>query len=68
MAEQKELRGDAGWTELAWVGQPSCLTAGSQADLEWSLGTPEPLCQGSGCIWKSLLSTGRKDMYRKRLL
>lgn len=68
MAEQKEPRGDTGWTELARAGQPSCLTAGPQADLEWSLRTPEPLCQGPGCIWKSLLSTGRKGMYRKRLL
>lgn len=46
MAEQKELRRDAGWAELAWAGQSSSLTTGPQADLEWwSLGTPESLCQ-----------------------
>lgn len=38
MAEQKEPRGDAGWAELAWAGQPLCLTAGPQADLEWTTG------------------------------
>lgn len=61
-------RGDASWAELAWADQPSCLTAGPQADLGWwPLGSLGPLARGPGCIWKEPLFTGWRDVYRKRL-
>lgn len=65
---ERAERGGAGWAELAWAGGPSCLTAGPQADLRWSPGSPGHLCLGSCCIWEGPLFKGGRDVNRKRLL